>query len=120
MEKLEPKANQKERRKKMYKRISKTLPLIKRDLKKELDHNCYSKKEDTKTLLNILISFCYIGNTLENFGKILISLVIIIMNACLIDKNIKNINFFSVFPMISFFGLSTLTSLVLLMHLFFS
>ena len=78
----------------MNKRISNPLLLIKRDLKKELEPNCYDKKEDVKTLLNILISFCYIGNALENFGKILISLVIIIMNTCLIEKNIKNIEFF--------------------------
>ena len=104
----------------MNKRISNPLLLIKRDLKKELEPNCYDKKEDVKTLLNILISFCYIGNALENFGKILISLVIIIMNTCLIEKNIKNIEFFSAFPMISFFGLCALTSLVILVHAFFA
>lgn len=105
---------------KMNKRISNPLLLIKRDLKKELESNFYDKKEDVKTLLNILISFCYIGNALENFGKIIISLTIIAINACLIEKNIKSIKFFSVFPMMSFFGLGTLTFLVILLHLFFS
>ena len=104
----------------MNKRISNPLLLIKRDLKKELESKCYDKKEDVKTLLNILISFCYIGNALENFGKIIISLTIIAINACLIEKNIKSIKFFSAFPVMSFFGVGTLTFLVILLHLFFS
>lgn len=104
----------------MNKKFSNTVSSIKKDLKKELRNKDYDKGEDTKTLLNILVSFCYIGNALENFGKIIISLTIIAINACLIEKNIKSIKFFSAFPMMSFFGLGTLTFLVILLHLFFS
>lgn len=102
----------------MNKKFSNTVSSIKKDLKKELRSKDYDKGKDTKTLLNILASFCYIGNALENFGKILISLVIIIMNTCLIKKNVRNIKFFSVFPMMSFFGLGTLTFLIILLHIF--
>ena len=104
----------------MNKKFSNTVSSIKKDLKKEVKTKDYNKREDTKTLLNILVSFCYIGNALENFGKIIISLMIVILNTHLIKKNIKNIKFFSAFPMLSFFGLGTLTSLVILIHLFFS
>ena len=80
------------------------------NIKKHIES--YDIKKDLNIIFNIFSDACYVGNTLENFGKIIFSLLIIMFKTISIIKNIMHLEFLKRYQEVSFFLLLFATALI--------